>query len=182
MVFVSADETLMLHFFLFKIHSLSYNCVWDNIVCMWLLCYKAEKSFSYGKKWFGYIKDVSSKSAGCLGISRVVESVLVGRTRGTILHLSKCNCQRIEPSPISIQTVPFKSVASIFQVKRSRTYATTSLKILSVSFPGSAVFFSTTAREGWDSPRAKKSLFLENSSPLSSSLPWEKKKKEKIST
>lgn len=95
----------------------------------WFLCYRAETSFSYGKKWFGYFKEVSSKSAGCLGISHVVESVLVGRTRGIILHLSKYNYQRIEPSPISTQTVPFKSVASMFKWK-ALTYATTSLKIL----------------------------------------------------
>lgn len=78
--------------------------------------------------------------------------------------------------PLSVQTVPFKSVASMFQGKRSRTYATTSLKILCVSCPGPAVLFSTTAREGWDSPRAKKSLLLENSSPLPSSLPRQQKK------
>lgn len=102
----------------------------------------------------------------------------MGRTRGIILHLSKYNYQRIEPSPISVQTVPFKSVASTFQGKRSRTYATASLKILWVSFPGPAVLFSTTAREGWDSPRAKKSLLLENSSPLPSSLLRQKKKEK----
>lgn len=87
--------------------------------------------------------------ASQLGVqaSPVLWRVFVGRTRGIILHLSKYNYQRIEPSPISIQTVPFKSVASMFQVKRSRTYATTSLKILCVSFPGPAVLCSTTARE-----------------------------------
>lgn len=86
MVFVSADETLMLDLFLLYIYiyiyTLSYNCVWDYIVCTLLLCYRAETSLVREKKWFGYIKDVTSKSAGCLGISHVVESVLVGRTRG----------------------------------------------------------------------------------------------------
>lgn len=43
----------------------------------------------------------------------------MGRTRGIILHLSKYNYQRIEPSPISVQTVPFKSVASMSKGKVS---------------------------------------------------------------
>lgn len=115
-------------YFFFYIHC--HTAVFEILyICTWFLCYRAETSFSYGKKWFGYFKEVSSKSAGCLGISHVVESVLVGRTRGIILHLSKYNYQRIEPSPVSIQTVPFKSVASMFKWK-ALTYATTSLKIL----------------------------------------------------
>lgn len=47
---------------------------------------------------------------------------------------------------------------------------------LHVNCSGPAVLFSMTAREGWDSQRAKKLLFLENSSPLPSSFPSKKKK------
>lgn len=147
MVFVNADETLMRDLFLFFICIHCHTTVFEIISFAHDFCaIEPRQALVRGKKWFGYFKDVSSKSAGCFGISHAEESVFVGRTRGIILHLSKYNYERIEPSPISIQTVPFKSVASMFQVKRSRTYATISLKILCVSFPGPAVLFSTTAR------------------------------------
>lgn len=94
--------------------------------------------------------------------------------------------QRNNTTPFKIQlaenrTQPHFSTNCAIQIsrfhvprERSRTYATTSLKDLCVSFPGPAVL---PAREGWDSPRDKKSLLLENSSPLPSSLPQQKNKK-----